>query len=1308
EQLLRRDTLLVGAKPIQNTTYEFLAYNAACSTQKSINITVVEPFTISAGEDKTICQGDSVQLLATRANLYRWLPSIGLSRDNIQNPWAKPRATQIYTLIAENTIGCQAKDEVQIIVNSPPSFRASTTANRIDCPREPVRLSANFSRAIQYEWQPANLVESSTAESTTALPLETTTFTVTVKDVNGCRASDTVTIFVNNVFQGLVSKDTAICKGSRVELVARGGQSYAWRPKISLDDSTIANPTATPSITTTYTVSIAYANGACTTEKAVKVRVLDLPILELGSDKKLCKGNTLQIIPLRLQNGIRQFRWSPIQGLSSALVANPLAFPQVTTTYTLHITDTNNCVTRDSITIHVKELPAIIDIQDLSGKGNVICLGQSVRWRVLTDIPSRFIWAPSTGVSDIRSEAPILSPQNTVTYTITAIDTNGCESTRSATLTVNPPPTVEVGPDRILCQGDSAQLSVDTPNAFSFVWSPASSLNNPNISTPVARPQQTTTYTVRVTDRNNCQTEAQIRVTVFPLPTIEASEDRTICQGNGVQLSARGSALQFEWQPFRGLSNPFVPNPLATPETTTTYTVIGRSANGCVAKDVVTITVIPKPRLSVSQDTAICRGSSVQLRARGANTYEWRPTESLNQPNIATPLATPTQTTVYTLVASNILGCSTTATVKITVYPLPQVRVSALQTTLCRGENTVLEAVGGRSYQWLPTLGLGAPNSARTVASPERSVTYTVTVENEWGCQSKDSIRINVLQPPSYTLVPTQDTAFCGLQDAKIELKNLIATNIQWYKDNSPIPGATAPIYRIQQEGNYYATFEALGCRFSTPSRNIIVHPLPNVQVGENQKICSGQTQAQLRASGGILYEWRPIQGLNRADIFNPVANPNATTIYTVTVADERGCKASASVKVEVIQPPRLSIETGGRNGFCPRDSLRLQAINANSSIRWFRNNEPLPSLKGDVIWVKSAGEYRFEITIEGCPKPIEADAVSIVQFRAPNVGVNAPVQTVCRTFFATLQATGANTYTWQPSTGLSSTTGAIVRASPATTTTYTVTGRDANGCTAQKEIRVIAFAESVPPLPNITPNTPQRACEGTPINFQLTNTLTEVRYQWQRNAVDIPGANQLDFSALQSGKYRVKVSANNCNTGFTPEVEVEFAPAPRVEVVTTLASCPTCRDGKITITPKGTALPYQYALEGKPFSTNNVIDSLAPGTYKVIVKDVNNCTFSFTVQIKDVVGWGEENLDSRVVIYPNPFQEFIIIDWGEIPVGKPAIQIYDIAGNLIPISIPQITGISDTIPLSNLAPGIYILQVRLGAEVFSYKILKY
>ena len=129
-----------------------------------------------------------------------------------------------------------------------------------------------------------------------------------------------------------------------------------------------------------------------------------------------------------------------------------------------------------------------------------------------------------------------------------------------------------------------------------YLWSPTTGLSNPTIANPTASPATTTTYTVTVTNITGCTATDQITVEVSGTISVSAGQDQSVfidCDNNitGAQLSASGG-LFYAWTPTIGLSSPSSPSPLATPTTSTTYSVVITDENGCTGTDEVFVTVV--------------------------------------------------------------------------------------------------------------------------------------------------------------------------------------------------------------------------------------------------------------------------------------------------------------------------------------------------------------------------------------------------------------------------------------------------------------------------------------------------------------------------------------------------------------------------------------------------------------------------------------------------------------------------------------------------------------------------------------------
>ncbi len=226
--------------------------------------------------------------------------------------------------------------------------------------------------------------------------------------------------------------------------------------------------------------------------------------------------------------------------------------------------------------------------------------------------------------------------------------------------------------------------------------------------------------------------------TIFRRFTVDAGKDITLCKGESAQLSA-DKGKTWEWQPPLYLSNNAIKNPVAKPDTTTTYVL--RASDSCsIAYDTITVFVLPLPVLTRSKDTSICYGDTVQLFVSGGTNYVWSPPVAIDSINSSHPKVWPSSTTRY-IVTSTLGNCTARDTIKVTVVNHPVVTVSN-DTVLCEGGQVMLQAGGAVRYTWSPGTYLSDSTSASPVCKPGRDIKYTVTGYNATGCASTATVQV--------------------------------------------------------------------------------------------------------------------------------------------------------------------------------------------------------------------------------------------------------------------------------------------------------------------------------------------------------------------------------------------------------------------------------------------------------------------------------------------------------------------------------------------------------------------------------------
>ena len=1082
--------------------YTLSINNGGCIATSTTTVVVNPLPAVNAGNDVSVCQNLSTTLTATGASTYVWSPVITNGIAFV------PTATTTYTVTGTSAAGCVNTDQVIVTVNPLPTIVANNVSV---CATGTVIVSATGGNT--YSWSPSTFLSAATGASVTFTPGITSNYTVTGTNANGCVNTDPVTVTVLANAPINAGADAAICIGATTTLTASGGVSYTWSPATGLSATTGPNVTANPTATTTYTVVGTDASGCVGTDQVV-VTVNPLPTVNAGADQTLCAGSTVTLTA----TGTIAYTWSPV-------ITNGVAFtPVATTTYTATGTSAAGCVNTDAVIVTVNPLPTIV-ANDVS-----VCAAGTVS--VSATGGSTYTWSPATSLSAASGATVTFTPGVTTTYTVTATDINGCVNTDPVTVTVLANAPINAGADAAICIGASTPLTAT--GGVTYAWSPATGLSSTSGSSITANPTATTTYTVVGTDANGCTGTDQVVVTVNPLPVVNAGADQTVCAGTSVTLNPTG-ATTYNWTPTAINGVAFVPT------ATTTYSVTGTTL-GCTATDDVVITVNPLPIVNAGADQTLCEGPNVTLTATGATTYSWTPA-------VTNGVAfTPTVgATTYTVVGTTN-GCTGTDQVLVTVNPLPIVNAGADQ-SVCQGATVTLTASGASTYTWSPTITNG------TAFTPALgTTTYSVTGTTADGCTGTDQAVVTV--NPNPTPIIQGPTTYCVGNDPVLststtfnsyswssgvltptatvtEANNPITvtvTNAFGCSGTSPgftvtqtslisttstiaiCQGQSSVIHGITQtvSGIYSQPFVSIqGCD-SVSNVTLVVNPLPTVNAGIDQTVCTG-TQTALNATDATTYTWSPAEtnGI-------PFTQAIGSTTYTVTGTSAAGCVNTDQVVITV--NPLPTVNAGLDQTICVGQTATLTGAGANT-YSWtapVQNN----------VAFSPAGTTTYTVTgtdLNGC---INTDQVLVTVNPLPTVNAGID-QAICIGQSVTLSGGGATTYTWTAPVQNG------VPYAPTATATYTATGTDINGCVNTDQVVV-----TVNPLPTVNAGNDQAICIGQAVTLSGGGAAS---YSWTA-----PVQNGVPFSPTTTTTYTATgTSAAGCVN--TDQVVVTVNPLPTV-----------------------------------------------------------------------------------------------------------------------------------------------------------------
>ncbi|MGZ5243118.1 MAG: Ig-like domain-containing protein, partial [Bacteroidia bacterium] len=679
--------------------------------------------TANAGSDQIICSGKSVQIGASAVTgvTYSWTSNPSGFTSTSANPTVSPSATTTYIVEAKNASGCTRTDTVKVTVNSLPTSNAGN--DQTICEGGSVQIGASATTGLTYSWTSNPSGFTSTSANPTVNPTASTTYTVETKNANGCTSTDDVTITVNALPKANAGTDMSICSGKSVQIgsTAVTGETYSWTSDPSGFTSSTADPSVSPTATTTYILEVTNANS-CKKIDSVKITVNALPTPNAGSDQVICEGESVQIGASAVTG--ESYSWVSDIGSFTSTDAQPTVNPTATTVYTVEVTNANGCVSTDEVTVTVNNAP----VAD-AGSDQAICEGDSIQIGTAAQAGDSYSWTATGGFTSTDAQ-PTVNPTVTTTYMLEVTNGDGCKSTDTVIVTVNTLPTANAGSDTAICNGGSVQIGTAGVTGVTYSWTSNPSGFTSVDAMPTVNPTVTTTYTLVATGTGACTSTDEITVTVNDLPTANAGNDTAVCEGNSVMLgSAAQTGESYSWTATGGFTSTDA-QPTVTPTATTTYTLVVTNASGCTSTDEVIVTVNSLPVANAGTDTAVCDGNSVMIgtAAVTGNMYSWTGTGGFTSTD-AQPTVTPALgVNVFYLVVTNTSGCTSSDSVVVGALLVP-VANAGNDTAICEGKTATIgtAAQTGVTYSWTAAGGFTSTDAQPTI-NPTTTTTYTVEV----------------------------------------------------------------------------------------------------------------------------------------------------------------------------------------------------------------------------------------------------------------------------------------------------------------------------------------------------------------------------------------------------------------------------------------------------------------------------------------------------------------------------------------------------------------------------------------------------
>lgn len=623
----------------------------------------------------------------------------------------------------------------------------------------------------------------------------------------------------------------------------------------------------------------------------------------------------------------------------------------------LIITDSSSCNIADTAyqTITVFP-PPVVNI----GPDQTVCEGDTFSLQVLTTGVS-YQWRPSGPL--ITSDTipnPAGVANQTSQFILELTDSQGCTAEDTMMVMVDTSLKVFAGPDTLICRGGSVSLNVSSTNGISYSWSsiPNIPITNPTSTTPSISNIDTTTLFVAFSENAlGCPQTDTVEVEVFEVFTLE---DTTICNGDTIVLQTT-NGVSFVWAPNDGsLSNPTIGNPLAYPTTTTTYSVVATSTDGCISNKEILVTVRDNPIAEAGPGEAICFGDSVQLQGSGSIQFGWSPGGSLSNPFISAPVAFPDSSTTYFLTVTDAFGCQGTDSVLISVLPLPTVSAGD-DATICEGEGFQLEASGALTYEWFPASLVTNPFVADPLALPVTSTAFTVIGRDVFGCENTDSMVISVIPRPVTQIDGVNRLCVGG----EIELTASGGNYHVWNTGDTTDILFVAPNTTTSYIATAYVG-ECAGVPDTLTIDRFFDYPTADFTATPDSGWAPQLIQFTNLSSGALTYDWR--FGFSRAGSSdeNPSFTYPAKGTYLVTLiaTSPQGCSDTAYAEIALDNvglhvPSGFTPNDDGSNEFFEIGSYGIRDLTVRVYSRW-----------GLKLYESDRVDFKWDGRYEGVPVP--------------------------------------------------------------------------------------------------------------------------------------------------------------------------------------------------------------------------------------------------------------------------------------------------------------------------------------------------
>lgn len=1175
----------IRVSPNQTTRYLVKGFNEkGCSDIADFTIYVHPKPTLSIEtQTEEICYGFSAALsVSSNATNFNWTHSESLDDPMSSTPIASPVETTIYTVTASDAVtGCHNSGTVEVVVH--PSPEIVSNARPIICEGDSMDIQVSgASSYVWYENQYSTALYNGELYRAYPQNISDTQYVVVGTDVFGCRDTLPIAIMVLELPQlsNVVSAPGFLCNdGSNflgITVQSNTQNTFFQWSSYPYDVTMAASQNVafvSPSVSTTYVIDGYYTvdGVVCHNFDTAHVTVFATPNVEASIYPEIPCHDIEVTMSATGANHYMWFADGQILGIGDQMDL----VPAIGVPYIVAGTDTNNCISRDTIVVDAIYMPPVDTIKGVTQ----VCANQPTVLR--TTGRNHCSWWPHQGLSNASDTAVTATISETTTFKVTIANDYGCLDTLEYTLQVLPLPELVMPSDTTICEGD--ELSFRVTGATSYVWEDGSENDFRTIN-----PLQTTTYVVEGTNQYNCSAVDSFKVSVFPAFDLHivVSKDTFCIEDNAVTLIAYGAGDNYQWS--TGSTDSII---TVYPTSTTSYQLTAyNNTAGCMSSISRDIVRMENPNVNISiSDPILCLNDTADLSVRlnVGESIVWNTGETSSTIRIS-----PRDSTTYSAVVTNAFGCTSTSSRLVQVEPLPELSILMSDSVACQGSPITLTAIGNASdFQW----STGEISPSIIVASPIET-DFWVTGYLPTLCHRSDTVHITINPLPQGVITGPDETICPG---DLVQLSVSGGYDCIW-RNGDDVLGNQSPIgVSPIQTTQYTAVLSTIqGCVDSSQITISVFDPLP-LQVTNDTTICFGD-EITLSAEGCWNYVWS-----NGCTSNSQIVAPTQTTTYTVSSTDIHDCVTEKDIMVTV--KPSFTVEIHhSKDTICVGDSVTFWCTGAADQFVW--NTGSTSSLITESPVQNTTYSVSAFNNNTSCTKTVK-DSVVVIPYP---VFALSSVNIICPNDSIVVQAVNQFPfeYHWDSNPDgiihFAQDSSSII-AVPSVSSWFTYYASN-HFCTLVDSV-LVEVAPS-PQIEIVQIENEKCAQSNGIIEVNASTEFPPVSYQWSN------GATSSSIAELQEGSYSVSVTdALGCSNSLV-DIVIENIPAPAI-IVDDVLSAVNLGDGEIHIHIDSYFDDFeirwyrnQEGIEMTSYYNQTSVTGLNPGYYWILVTDAGCSTW--------------------------------------------------------------------------------------------------